>query len=414
MRSDFGNPAYTIGNLAKLRQETLERLLRENADSINLVDGQYITTNKRAEHKIVIQKIALIASSNSLGYSDFTNTIKTNRFGYSFAIDNYFSTVQGIEAERELVKALVQIFNSGKKYDVVVLIRGGGGKTDFLVFDTYNLSRAVAKFPTPIITGIGHHEDVSIVDLMAHTHTNAPTKAAEFIISHNKAFEDSVLQVQQSIVIKSQQVFSKHFQLLSSINSTVVNKARNLIAAFKEGLASFNTAVVNSTKTILFDNKSSLLNIANQIIAKPKIMTSNKIKDLVNISANLQVNTQKYLVSVNSNLLNLSKQIVPQAQKITSNKMNDLGNLTGNLEMNSRKYFVNKGGYLRHYESVVRLMSPVNILKKGFAIVYFEDKIVSNAEKISEGSEIEVRLSNTQLTAKVKSKKQNDGTEFNL
>ena len=362
--------SFTIGNIEKQRLATLEKLVKENPEFITLVDGEYITANKKIEHAIVIQKIALIASVNSMGYTDFLNTIRTNRFHYSFAIDNYFSVVQGVEAERELVKALVQVYNSGKKYDAVVIIRGGGNKTDFLVFDTYSLSRAIAKFPIPIITGLGHHEDVSIVDLMAHTHTKTPTQAAEFIVSHNKAFEDAVIQAQQSVIIKSQQIFSKHFQSLSAINSTVVNKARNLVAAFKEGLTSFNNAVVNATKTILFDNKSGLVKIANQLIAKPKI--------------------------------------------ITSNKMNDLKNLSANLEMNNRKYFINQGGYLRHYESVVRLMSPVNILKKGFAIVYFQGKIVSNAEKISEGSDIEVRLSNTQLSAKVKSKKQNDGTEFNL
>jgi exodeoxyribonuclease VII large subunit len=362
--------SFTIGNLEKQRLATLEKLLKDNPEFISLVDGEYITANKKIEHAIVIQNIALITSVNSMGYTDFLNTIKTNRFQYSFAIDNYFSVVQGGEAERELVNALVQVYNSGKKYDAVVIIRGGGNKTDFLVFDTYSLSRAIAKFPMPIITGLGHHEDVSIADMMAHTHTKTPTKAAEFIVSHNKAFEDAVTQHQQSIVIKSQQVFSKHFQSLSSINSTVVNKARNLVAGYKDNLALFNRIVVNTSKTILFDNKSNLLNISNQILAKPRI--------------------------------------------ITSNRMNDLKNLVANFQAHNRKYFINQTGYLGHFQSVVKLMSPVNILKKGFAIVYYQDKIVSNAEGIPEGGDIEVRLSNTQLSAKVKSKTTKDGTEFNL
>ncbi|HEX8515170.1 MAG TPA: exodeoxyribonuclease VII large subunit [Bacteroidia bacterium] len=184
--------SFTLGNLEKQRRETLERLVKENPDSIKKIGEEYFTKNKAIKLNAVIQNIAIIGSPNSEGYTDFTHTITNNQFHYKFAIDIYQSSVQGMEAEKELVNKLVFVFQNSTKYDCVVIIRGGGAKTDFLVFDTYNLARAVARFPIPIITGLGHHKDVSVVDLMVHTSTKTPTKAAEFIISHNRAFEDSI------------------------------------------------------------------------------------------------------------------------------------------------------------------------------------------------------------------------------
>src|SRR5690606_28233649 len=173
------DPNFTLGNLERLRKETLRRLVQENPDHVSLVKDQYVTRNKQLKLNCVIQRIALIGSPRSEGYTDFVHTMDHNQFGYTFAIDYYYSAVQGVSAEHELVKTLLQVYEKSKQspYDCVVITRGGGAKTDFLVFDTYALSRIVARFPIPIITGIGHHKDVSIVDLMAHTPTKTPTKA---------------------------------------------------------------------------------------------------------------------------------------------------------------------------------------------------------------------------------------------
>ena len=100
---------------------------------------------------------------------------------------------------------MLDVFHSNKQYDAVVIIRGGGSEMDFLIFNQYNLGNIVTKFPIPIITGIGHQKNETIVDLMAHTSTKTPTKTAEFIIDHNRYFEDSLLMLQKNIIIKSQQ-----------------------------------------------------------------------------------------------------------------------------------------------------------------------------------------------------------------
>lgn len=262
---------WTLGNLEKQRQATLAKLLKENPDAIQLVGEEYITTNKRAKFKAVIQNIAVIGSPNSAGYKDFIGVIESNRFNYRFRIDNYQSSVQGAEAQDEIVKRLISIYQSGNSYDCVVIIRGGGAKTDFLVFDNYKLSKAVARFPIPIITGIGHLQDVSIVDMLVNTPTNTPTKAAEFIISHNRHFEDQVVHLHKQVTVKTQQLLANAIAQISNTNLTVINK----------------------TQSILSRNKDQLTKISNVLSTRPTIMVSHQNQNLQNLVSNMKSFSKK-------------------------------------------------------------------------------------------------------------------------
>lgn len=364
------DPSFTLGNLEKQRLLTLARLLKENSDKIVLENEEYITFNKLLPLNNVLQKIALVASANSEGFYDFIGNITKNKFGYKFNIDHYFSSVQGAAAEEELKNKMVHIFESGKNYDCVVIIRGGGSKTDFLAFDTYGIARAVARFPIPVITGIGHLRDVSITDLMAHTNTNAPTKAAEFIVAHNRAFEENLNQIKKSLIIKIQQVLAYSQNKIFSFNSSILNKARNILTEKKDTLNKTKQIVINNSKNILFQNHKYLLNSTTQITAKP-ITTVSK-------------------------------------------KQNDLKNIANNLKSFSKINISNQQGYLNHFLSVFRIMSPKNILKKGFAIVKQNGKILKNGEQIEVGTELNITLAETELKTKVISKNKINEREYEL
>lgn len=361
---------YTLGNLERQRRETLLRLVNENPDAIRKVGDEYKTRNKVLGLNKVLQSIAVIGSQNSEGFTDFVHTLHSNNFKYTFAINVYHSSVQGAGVENELVGRLIDIFNSKIPYDCVVIVRGGGAKTDFQVFDTYKLTRAAARFTIPIITGLGHHKDVSITDLMVHTSTKTPTKAAEFIVSHNREFEESVLQSQKNITIKAQQVLSSNLQMINKCNVVVVNKSRTMLATFNSQLNLANQSVINKTKTILYNRKTNLVSLLNQLQSKPRI--------------------------------------------ITANKQSELNNVILNIKSYSNKYLVNQKGYLGHYESLVRIMSPKNILKKGFAIVSRKNKILKSGEDLAIGEEISISMQDYTLSTKLITKIKKDGTESEL
>ena len=340
--------SFTIGALEKQKQETLQRLLDECSDFISKIGDRFITLNNRLPLPVVIQNIAVISSSQSAGLHDFTHTIESNSFGYRFNLVNYYTVVQG-EAKAELVyNKMLEVFLSGIAYDVIVIIRGGGGQTDFLIFDQFILGKIVAKFPIPVITGIGHQKNETIVDLMAHTSTKTPTKAAEFIIAHNHAFEEKIAGYQNSIIIKSQQVFSRHTTMLSSLNATIINRTRDLLSLNKDLLVQNKQVVVNKTKEILYRNKSELVNIIS------------------------------------------------------------------NLKTFHSQFLKNQGNNLNHFASIIKTMSPANILKKGFAIVKVNGVITSDPEKINIGSEMSVILSNKEIKTSVKSKIEYHGEDSDV
>jgi exodeoxyribonuclease VII large subunit len=361
---------FTLGVLEQQRQSTLEILVAENPGFIQKVGDRYYTKNNRLPHKIVIQRIALITSQTSAGGEDFRHTLASNPHGYQFQIDDYFTIVQGESNADLLVAKIIEVFNSKIPYDAVVIIRGGGAQTDFLLFDDYKIGRVVAKFPIPIITGIGHQKNETITDLMAHTATKTPTKAAEFIIGHNKQFEENMLVFQKNIVIKSQQFFSYYFQKLASLNSIVVNNSRNIITHNKDMLVAINQITINTSKSIIFNRRSELTSVVSQIASKPKIILYNRIADIRNVTENIKTFNSQYLK--------------------------------------------NQRGYLGHYVSIINLMSPKNILKKGFAIIKINNEIISNPDTIKVGSHIDIILAETKITSSVEEKTTYNGNDFNV
>jgi exodeoxyribonuclease VII large subunit len=359
------NQDFTIGKIEQQKRDTLAKLLLENQDKIVKVGDELITYNKKLPFAPVLQRIAVIGSPNSEGFSDFSHTMQSNIFGYRFVLDIYQSSVQGEGADLELKSRLVNIYQSQINYDAVVIIRGGGSKSDLLTFDSYQLAQTVARFPIPIITGLGHHNDVSIVDMVAHTATKTPTKAAEFIISHNRVFEERILLLQQGIVIKSQQLLAITLKRISEINFTILNKSRQILAFHKEENYLLHQLITHKTKDIIYSKQRLLLSLFTQLSSKPSIIIGSKVGDLNNLQSNLKINASKLLL--------------------------------------------NQKSYLNHHASVVRIMSPENILKKGFAIISVKGKIVANANEIQAGDELSVMLEKQEIITQVKQIKNTDG-----
>ena len=330
---------FTLGQFEQQRKATLLKLINENSDFIQKSGDTYYTRNSSLKLNPVLQKIAVISSATSAGYMDFKHTLANNSFNYKFDIDDYFTLVQGEANAKSFLNKLIEVYQSGKNYDALVIIRGGGAQTDFLIFDNYELSRAIAKFPIPIITGIGHQKNETIADLMAHTATKTPTKVAELIVAHNRNFEDQLLNLQKLVLIKTQQLFGVHSKNLSGIKSFLVK----------------------DVLTLLHDHQRTLLQLSGLVVTNPKMMISNRKKDLSNI--------------------------------------------VSNLKSYQRIYFSNKKGYLGHYAAVVKLMSPQNILNKGFAIVKVNGKITSDAELMKPGTELTIQLAAAELKTTVTSKR---------
>ena len=166
------DPTYTIGDLAKQRQATINKLQ---------LDG-VMELQQALELPSLVRRIAVVSSSEAAGYGDFCDQLKNNRFGFDFQVQLYPAVMQGDTASRSIVNALSAIADQEEEWDVVVIIRGGGASTDLSCFDDYELANHCAQFPLPIVAGVGHTRDVSVVDMVVYSSVKTPTAAAEWLI----------------------------------------------------------------------------------------------------------------------------------------------------------------------------------------------------------------------------------------
>lgn len=167
------DPTYTLGDMARRRREILKQLEEEGV----------LTLNKELEMPRLPQRIAVISSPTAAGYGDFCHQLQHNPRGFYFHTELFPALMQGDRVEDSILSALDRVNARLEKFDAVVIIRGGGATSDLSGFDTYLLAAACAQFPLPIITGIGHERDDTVLDSVAHTRVKTPTAAAEFLIA---------------------------------------------------------------------------------------------------------------------------------------------------------------------------------------------------------------------------------------
>lgn len=176
------DPTFTLGDMQRKRLEIIRRLKEEGVFDLN----------KELRLSPFTQRIAVVSSENAAGYGDFCNHLDKNLYGFGFKTTLFAAIMQGERVESSVIEALNAINRDRDSYDCVVIIRGGGATSDLAGFDTLALAENVANFPLPVITGIGHDRDESVIDMIAHTRVKTPTAAASFLIDNLRHTADRI------------------------------------------------------------------------------------------------------------------------------------------------------------------------------------------------------------------------------
>lgn len=205
------DPTYTLGDMARKRQEIIRQLKDEGVFDLQ----------KDLELPIFCQRIAVISSETAAGYGDFCHQLSDNPYGFQFKTWLFPAIMQGEGVEQSIIAALEKIYDIASEFDCVVIIRGGGATSDMSGFDTLALAENVANFPLPIITGIGHDRDESILDMVSHTQVKTPTAAAAFLTDHLKQVLDSLNDTQDRLARHAQQRLATLHLQLSAISEAI-------------------------------------------------------------------------------------------------------------------------------------------------------------------------------------------------
>lgn len=319
------DPEYTLGNLERERRMVLSKLVSDNPTHISLVNGEYSSHNKRLPLPLAFKNLAIISSANSAGFQDLMHSLGNNDFGYTFNCDYYFTGVQGEQNSGLMVRKLIEIFQQKKTYDAVVIVRGGGSSSDLFMFDSYDLARAIARFPVPVITGIGHQKNETIADLMAYVCTKTPTKAAEYIISHNHAFEERLLLLQRTISTSSREILSRRTALLYQTGYNFIYATRRLIGQ--------NRSFLHSR------------------------------------SAMLPASTAAIFKRAHGNITALRLSLASGTRIICLKRENELERLSGDIRQGALLMLKNQQATLAFHQKILFILSREQTLKRGFALV---------------------------------------------
>jgi exodeoxyribonuclease VII large subunit len=296
------DPDFTLGDMARKRAEIIRQLEKEGV--LNL--------NKELEIPSVCQRVAVISSPTAAGYGDFCNQLDNNPYGFAFYTKLFPAVMQGERTETSVIEALDKIYSHADLFDAVVLIRGGGATSDLNSFDSYLLAANCAQFPLPIISGIGHERDETVIDHVAHTRVKTPTAAAAFLIEHQ----------------------SHTLGELESIQRAIANRIQAL----------------HLQKYTLFEN----------LCQRFTYIANFKTKDL---SSNLERIRTSLTVAVN---------------RFSTAKKHELAMM----------------------DQYIQLASPENVLKKGYALVLKNNRIVKTVGDIQVGDDLQVRLADGSVDVK--------------
>lgn len=179
------DPTFTLGDMARQRQETIQRLK----------DDGVMDMQSSLEIPSLPRRIAVISSADAAGYGDFCHQLENNSGGFQFRTQLFAAIMQGEQSAKSIIQSLQQIADEIDKWDIVVIVRGGGASIDLRNFDDYELASHCAQFPLPIIAGIGHTRDISIVDMVVHSSVKTPTAAAEWLINAMQQQADRIAEL---------------------------------------------------------------------------------------------------------------------------------------------------------------------------------------------------------------------------
>ena len=245
------DPTYTLGDMARKRQEIIRQLKEEG-----VFDLQRELCIPR-----FAKRIAVISAAGAAGYGDFCRQLEDNEYGFKFEVTLFPAIMQGEQVESSVVAALNKIYPSISDFDVVVIIRGGGAISDLSGFDTLALAENVAQFPIPIITGIGHDRDESILDMVANTHVKTPTAAAALLIDNLRQVLERINEAQQRITLAIHQRIANHKSRLTSLQTLIPALVERTLSNAKHRIELLENRLPAVTERIITNQKHKLSQI---------------------------------------------------------------------------------------------------------------------------------------------------------
>lgn len=376
------DPNYTIGDLARQRQETLKRLEAEG-----LMDA-----NKLLELPLVPQRLAVISSATAAGYQDFVHQLQNNSFGYAFHTTLFPATVQGNEAPASVKRAMTLVAKYTDQFDAIVLIRGGGSQTDLSCFDDYAIAAAIGQSPLPVLTGIGHERDESIADLVAHTRLKTPTAVANFLIDCFRSAEEDMESLYDSISTLSAQQLRLANDRLERLHLRISGYTKALLQADKDRLEVLARGLLLKPKSYLEAQKHHVGDLDKDISAQTKDLLHERQRLLQELSVCVEGKSERYLHLKEHELNTLVHCIETEARDGLKRQQLQFTKCSDRVGFATQKKMQHENHRLRLLEMSIDANNPERLLLRGYTLTLVNGKITKSIKEINNGDVIETKM----------------------
>lgn len=305
------DPSFTLGDIVKKRREILERLQNE----------KLIDRNKKRTLSSNPQRIAVISSNSAAGYEDFLNQLHNNASGYKFYVKLFPALMQGQQVEETILAALNRINDLRDHFDVVVIIRGGGASSELNCFDNYPLGAAVASCQLPVITGIGHERDTTVLDEVAYTRVKTPTAAAEFLINTMQNTETSLLAHIDLLKRETLNLIQHHRQLVVQWQWRIPQTAQQRIYTDNAKLAQYRVIIESTVKSRVTHETARISNTKEQLLLASNYLLSKKNQELALKEKIVELSSPSHIMRKGYAFVTQNDKLVKKATLFDENKM---------------------------------------------------------------------------------------------
>lgn len=365
------DPSYTLGDLEREKLETIQKLKKEGV----------FDRNKMLKLPLLPQRIAIISVETSKGYADFLKVIDTNPWRYKFFRLLFPSLLQGDQAVNSIINQLRRIRKVKNHFDVVAIIRGGGGDVGLSCYNNYQLAKEIALFPTPIITGIGHATNETVVEMISFSNAITPTKLAEYLLQKFHNFSVPVQEAEKKVVDKSRRLLSEESSRFQSEVKLFKSVVENILITNKNDVKNTMLSLVQQAKFI-FKNEQEYLRSHKNEISKLSRAFCNSAKETL----------RQYAIIVRKDVNSLLTQF-----RLTLLQRKD------NILLHSQNQFKGKLSELLGMEKNIINMSPQNVLKRGYSITQLNGKSVMNISDVKNGDTLNTIIFGGTILSEVKS-----------
>lgn len=341
------DPKYTLGDMEQRKQLIINKL----------IDTGVADQNKQLPIPKVIKNIAVISSSTAAGYGDFVTHLETNQYNFSFQTTIFEAFMQGNQAVESITKAIYSVFDSDISYDVIAIIRGGGSKAELAIFDNFDIAYLITQLPIPVLTGIGHERDTSVLDFVANQGLKTPTAVADFIIATN-------------------------VEALNHLNTLESELYEAALSALK------------LQHSLIVNLEHRLSNIAH------KIGSTNRER-LVQLRYQLTLSINNFLAHNHKKIDNFKGEVERAIKQIFRDQHSQLVYSHKKIELLAKMWLQHHYQKLNLSEQRIKLSDPSEILERGYALLAKNGKRITDSTVLEQGDYIQIHTINKVIGADI-------------